>query len=97
VTTSAFGAASTSWVESQITWNNRPPSGTVALSTVTLDNATVSPRWYEWDLTSYLRQEKAAGRSVVTIVLKNDVATTPFASFNAREASASRPELVIRP
>ncbi|HET9314057.1 MAG TPA: Ig-like domain-containing protein, partial [Vicinamibacteria bacterium] len=97
VRTQAFGAASTTWTETGITWNNKPPSGTTVLAAVTLVNSSTTARWYEWDLTTYLQQEKAAGRSVVTIVLKNDVDTNPTATFRSRQASSNRPELRVTP
>ena len=97
VQTSVFPVANTTWGESSITWNNKPPSGTTALYRVTMDNTTVTPRWYEWDVTAYVQQEKAAGRHVVTLVLKNDVNSSPFDTFRSRDASSDRPVLVITP
>jgi hypothetical protein len=55
------------------------------------------PSWHEWDVTSYLRGEKAAGRSTVSLLLRNTVTSSPATSFNAREASSNDPELVIAP
>ena len=97
VRTQAFGAANTTWTETGITWNNKPPSGTTVLASVTLVNNSTTARWYEWDLTAYLQQEKAAGRNVVTLVMKNDVNTNPTATFRSRQASSNRPELRITP
>ena len=67
------------------------------LASVTLVNNSTTARWYEWDLTAYLQQEKAAGRNVVTLVMKNDVNTNPTATFRSRQASSNRPELRITP
>jgi hypothetical protein len=89
--------SNTSWSESQITWNNKPASGASALSTVTLVNGTTAARWYEWDLTAYLQAEKAAGRQWITLVLKNEGTSSPFATFRSRDAGENRPELVISP
>jgi hypothetical protein len=55
------------------------------------------PSWHEWDVTSYLRAEKAAGRSTVSLLLRNTVRSSPATVFNAREASSNDPELVIAP
>ena len=97
VRTLAFASPDTSWTEGGITWNNQTPPGGTVLASVTLVNTSTAPRWYEWDLTSYLQQEKAAGRHVVTIVLKNDVFTVPNATFRSRQASSNRPELRVTP
>jgi hypothetical protein len=97
VRTQAFGAANTTWTETGITWNNKPPSGTTVQAAVTLVNNSTTARWYEWDLTAYLQQEKAAGRNVVTLVMKNDVNTNPAATFGSRQASSNRPELRVTP
>jgi hypothetical protein len=97
VRTAAFPVSDTSWSESLITWNNKPAPGASALSTVTLVNGTTAARWYEWDLTAYLQAEKAAGRQRITLVLKSEGTSSPFASFRSREAGGNRPELVISP
>ena len=97
VTTSVFGVANTTWGETQITWSNRPASAATPLASAPIDNGTTTKRWYEWDVTAYVQQEKAAGRPVVTLVLKNDANSTPQDSFHAREATSQRPELVLTP
>jgi hypothetical protein len=35
------------------------------------DGTGTTKKWYELDVTSFLKSEKAAGRNVVTLVLKN--------------------------
>ena len=93
-----YPVANTSWPESgsgSITWNNKStyPSGGTAIATgVISDNV---PRWYEWDITSYLATEKAAGRNVVSLVVKNTAQSSPFASFSSREATTNQPQLVF--
>jgi hypothetical protein len=52
-------------------------------------------RWYEWDLTTYINQERAAGRTVISIVLKTVTETPNKIIFNSAEAAADRPELVM--
>lgn len=65
---------------------------------VSIANDSTMPRWYEWDVTAYLKSEKAAG-NVVTLALKNLATSTPFVSFASREdpAVANRPRVVIVP
>jgi len=88
----AFGAGN-GWTESGITYNNRPGATTAALASVTVNGTTKT--WYEWDLTSFLQSEKAAGRNTVTIALKAPVITDPWAIFNADGAASNAPELAI--
>lgn len=91
-----FSVATTSWVESgsgSITWNTKPVSGTTALASCTItDNV---PGWYEWDVTAYLQSEKAAGRNVVSLVIKHSAQSSAFASFNSKEAASNQPQLIL--
>ena len=52
-------------------------------------------QWYEWDLTDYLRQQKAAGKTSVTLVIKNLTLTSTSAGFHSRKASSNKPQLVV--
>jgi hypothetical protein len=97
VNAQAFPSAVTSWSESGITWNNKPALGATPLAAVPLVTGSTSSRWYEWDVTAYLQQEKAAGRPVVTLVVRNDVSTAPQVNFQSKEASSNRPTLLVVP
>ena len=97
VRTQVFSSTNLSWGESSITWNNKPSVAATVLASATLVNDSTTGRWYEWDLTAFLQAEKAAGRTAVTLVLKDDVATTQYATFRSRQASSNRPELRITP
>ena len=91
---SVYAASNTSWSEGTTTWNNKPATTGPALATTTI--TATSNQWHEWDLTSYLAAEKAAGRNLVTLVLRADVQTqVPWLTFNSDEAASNRPELVI--
>src|SRR5262249_59841843 len=61
-----YGLANTSWSETTLTWNNRPLAGGAALATATILDTT--PRWYEWDITSYVQQAKASGAATLSVV-----------------------------
>ena len=97
VQTRVFSSTNVTWCESSIVWNNKPAPGTTVLASVPLVRNSTTARWYEWDLTAFLAAEKAAGRTAVTIVLKNDVATSPHATFRSRQAASNRPELQVTP
>jgi subtilisin family serine protease len=96
IQTAVFSVSNTTWTENGLTWNNKPASGSTALAVVPLVNSTTA-RWYEWDVSAYLQQEKAAGRNVITLALKNVANSAPFATFNSDEATTNKPELFIVP
>ncbi|MGB7157671.1 MAG: DNRLRE domain-containing protein [Tepidisphaeraceae bacterium] len=89
----AFSSSNTSWTEGGITYNNRPSTSGTPLATVTVSGTTKT--WHEWNLTSFLQAEKAAGRNIVTIALKGLAITDPWAIFNADGAASNEPRLVI--
>ena len=88
-------APNANWSESGLTWKNRPAVGTTALATVTIDGPT--GKWYEFDVTSYLRAQHAAGAETVTLVMRSLTTTTPYLLFNSDEAASNRPALVVTP
>ena len=91
VAVSVHGSSNTSWDENTTTWNNRPGAGgTIAGFTV---NDTTAG-WIEVDLTSYIAAELAAGRKIVTLVLRGTTATDPYVIIASDEA-ANGPRLVI--
>jgi hypothetical protein len=97
VATSAYPVAVTSWIESgagSITWSNKPALGT-ALGSVSVTGTTYA--WYEIDVTSYIKSELAAGRTVVSLALHDTASSTPNLRINSREATSNKPELLITP
>ncbi|MEO6435257.1 MAG: PQQ-dependent sugar dehydrogenase [Tepidisphaeraceae bacterium] len=88
-----FSVANTSWTEASITWNNKPATGTTALGKVTVIDTVA--RWYEVDLTNYVKQQRAAGKIAVAFALKAAISAQPLAVFNSDEAASNRPQLVV--
>src|SRR5262249_19092891 len=72
--------------------NNRPPEGSL-LTTTMITNSTDA--WYQWDITSYVQSELAAGRHVIAIALKNTSVTPNQAHFNSRQAGSNKPVVVV--
>ncbi|MDB5296199.1 MAG: C-terminal target protein, partial [Phycisphaerales bacterium] len=93
VTVGLYPVASTTWTEGGLTWNNRPAAGATAIVTRTL--TSTANAWVEFDLTSYLKQQKAAGAASVSVALKATNYTTPNLTFASDEAAADRPELRV--
>jgi hypothetical protein len=92
VSVGVYSTADTSWSESTITWNSRPPRSTTALATVAVSGTT--DKWYVWDVTQYVLARKAAGDSVVTFVLAGTVTSETRARFNSDEVGSNGPLLV---
>ena len=93
VRTNIYSASNTSWPEGGLTWNNKPAAGSTLRGSFTASGTTA--RWYEIDLTSFLRAEKAAGRNLVTLVLKNPIQSASKTVINSDESASNRPQLVV--
>lgn len=87
------GVADTTWAEGGITWNTRPDSEATVLAQAAVTGTAA--RWYEFDVTDYVRRQKAAGVSSLSFVLKSATSGAAWAMFNARDAADNRPELVV--
>ena len=92
VNVGVYAVADTGWAQSGLTWNNRPSLGGLITSKVI---SGTTGAWYNFDLTSYLKAEKAAGRTRVSVGLFGIDATSPIAIFNSAEAASNRPALEI--
>jgi hypothetical protein len=89
---------STAWDESTLTWNNKPaPNVPNELSRVTVTDDV--SRWYEFDITAFINAERAAGRPITGVLLRNMMEGEPgdfFTVFNSREAATNKPQLIIQ-
>jgi hypothetical protein len=88
----AYAVSNTSWTETGITWNNKPATG-AQLTTTTI--TSTANAWYEWNITSYVQSELAAGRRIISIALKGTSVTNNDATFNSRQAASNKPEVSI--
>jgi uncharacterized delta-60 repeat protein len=105
---SIFAVPATTWVEGngvqpsgggsynlddnppgEVRWNNRPSSSGVALDTQTI----VVPQVYQFDVTSYLQAQKAAGATKVSFVLRGSTGGGEVI-FSSRE-STDQPTLTV--
>ncbi len=93
VPTAVYGISGATWSESTITWDNRPQTTGSPLATTTVTNNV--PAWYEWDVANFLRQEKAAGHQIATLVLKSAAPNDSPETFTSREAATNRPEVLV--
>lgn len=87
---SAYGTSQL-WSETNINWNNRPPLGNVQGSTTV---SGTSLTWYEFDVTSHVKAEKAANWTVVSLALHATSSSNRVMTINSRESATNKPELV---
>jgi hypothetical protein len=66
------------------------------LGTGALTIAGTAGKWYTLDLTAWLSAQKAAGKTEVSLVLSSPLASSASALFSSDEATANRPELVVK-
>ncbi len=92
VEVSVHAVADTGWTERGLTWNNKPSLGS-ALGSVRVLSTTYA--WYEVDVTDYVRAQKAAGQTVISLGLHNAAVSTLGINVNARETSLW-PELTVQ-
>jgi glucose/arabinose dehydrogenase len=88
-----YEAPGAKWGERTITYDNRPATSRKAIATATVTND--ENQWWEFDLTSWLRSQKDAGRTIVTLALRNLDASSVFTILHSRNASENVPMLVV--
>ncbi len=88
---SAFGVDSDSWTESGITFNNAPAASASALTSA---GVTDQPKYYEFDVTDYVKTQ-AAGDKVVSFAIKDIANQNRNIVFNSKENTNNSPQLVI--
>jgi prepilin-type processing-associated H-X9-DG protein len=89
---SVYASTDNAWSETTVNWNTRPLASGNVIATGTVTGTT--GQWYELDLTTFLQQQKAAGATGVTLVLKANAASNSTILFDSDEA-ANRPELAV--
>jgi hypothetical protein len=91
ITVSSYGVNTDSWSETAITFNTAPAASTSALSSVGVNNTA---KYYELDVTSYVKTQ-FAGDKIVSLLIKNPTTQNSLLSFNSREKTSNRPQLVV--
>jgi hypothetical protein len=91
--TSLFSVADTSWTETGINFNNAPAVGASALATATITGTTL--QMVQFDVTAYVKAQKAAGHNIVSFALKGNASSNSFLQFNSRESGTQAPALVV--
>jgi hypothetical protein len=87
---SIYSSANSSWDETSLSWNTRPPVAAEREATTVVSRHRA---WNEWDVTALLDRERASGRYFVTFVLRADAPTRAAGVFHSKEQSNRRPAL----
>ena len=87
-------AAKSAVPKGNLNWNTRPATAPGPIAPATTLTGTGS-RWYEWDLTAFLRAQQSAGKRTVTLVLKGVTATDAAAIFDAGRTGGKGPQMVV--
>ena len=69
------------WTETGLVWDNKPVTGNIISSALILDT---TPRFYEWDVSSYIQAERSVGHTIVSIAIKSTVPSSSYLSFNSK-------------
>jgi endoglucanase len=93
VTVGLYAVSPQGWTEPGVTWDTRPAAGAAPLATTTLTGSAGAVRVF--DVTAYLKQQKAAGATSVAFALRAASAGEGWVGFNSDEASANPPQLVV--
>jgi phosphatidylserine/phosphatidylglycerophosphate/cardiolipin synthase-like enzyme len=94
VSADILSVADTTWNETTITWNNKPVYASTVEATVEVSGTAA--QWYDVDLTTFAKTQRALGRTAISIAIVCPLDTLPYVAFGSRESSA-RPELLITP
>lgn len=90
--TNVFGVDA-NWDGNTITFNNRPLFGATPIATNVVRDQT--GRWYEFDVSSYVKQARQAGATAVAFAVAQDGNSSPFVGITSNEAAANVPQLFL--
>lgn len=90
-----FAVPDTLWQEQTLTFANKPTALDSVLAQIEVGALPTAPQVYEWNLSGYIRTARAAGRRQLTLKLSNPVISSAYLSFNSKEASTNKPQLLI--
>src|SRR5262249_15597567 len=82
-----------SFTESSVTYNTKPEPLPIELGRVFVTGSTAA--WYEFDVTSLVREKKRDGSASIEIMLHSLMPSNSLATFNSREAASNQPQLVV--
>lgn len=91
VSVKAYAVDNDSWSESTITFNNAPANNGTQLGAVSIGS---TPQYLEFDVTTFVISQ-FAGDKLVTIEVLTNLDEDRVMTFNSKENTSNKPELVI--
>ncbi|WP_083925269.1 DUF7594 domain-containing protein [Flexithrix dorotheae] len=88
-----YEVSATGWSENSLTFENSPTKEANEITSTTIIDENY--QWYEWDISNYIKIQKALGSDTLAFVIANLTTSSPFAIFNSREAADNTPELEV--
>jgi probable HAF family extracellular repeat protein len=85
-----YSVTNNAWVETNITWNNKPARVT-ALAT----NSISATNWYAYDVSSYVKSQATNGLNVISVALHDPTNYSLLMNINSRENATNRPSLLV--
>jgi hypothetical protein len=79
--------------ETSTTYDSKPESRPIELGRVSV--TSTAGAWYEFDVTSIVRQQKRAMSGSIDLMLHTLVQSSAVAQFNSKEGATNRPQLVV--
>ncbi|GGB98942.1 hypothetical protein GCM10011325_27700 [Dyadobacter sediminis] len=89
----AYGVNNDSWTENIINKTNAPAASTASLGYVSVNNVY---KYYEIDVTSYVKSQQQPGDQVVTLLLQDPNNRNTRLVFNSKENGANPPQLIVQ-
>jgi hypothetical protein len=93
LTVACWSVPSDTWSQNTITWNNKPSPGAI-LSSAQVGNQIL---WYEWDVTTNVREQINAGEPLASFVFRASNITQDIVLINSLEADVNQPLLIVLP
>ena len=82
-----------SFTETGTTYNSKPESLPIELARVSVTGSAAA--WYEFDVTSLVREKKRSGSGSIEFVMRSEIASNSLFTFNSKEAASNAPQLVV--
>lgn len=91
-TIKVYGMSNESWDEDDITWKNQPKNGTYITS---FDVSNVADKWYEIDVTSYMKNHLWDKKATFMLVNDSDAGYESLVRFHSKEVRDRGPRMVV--
>jgi len=92
-----YGASTDAWDENTVTWNNKPGLAGARIASFSQAITGSTPSMSGAAMTTWIRQQLAAGKKTVSLIVLSPEASTTAATFSSDEAAERRPYLHINP